>query len=1061
VATAVGATAPTQTVALTFTQGAVLGSIQVLTQGAANLDFTAAAGAASSNTCTVGATYTAGQACVVSVSFTPKAPGARLGAVVLYDNSATPMLLATSYIGGTGTSGQGLFTAGISANVAANLDTARGVSVDAAGNIYVSEQNNGNVDKFAAGTGVETVLTAAGDSPTGTVVDGAGNLYFGSANDGTIYELAGGTGNPVAIASGWNPDNVLLVDGAGNLYSPDENTGAIYEIAAGTRTVTTILPSGQIGRIVGMAIDANGNLYAADFNNNAMFSIEPGSSTATLLFSGNGLANPHGVAIDSAGNLYVTNYSGDGNVQRYAAGTYTQTELPTGSAYYGIAIDSNGNLLTLDGSDVTSYTHTGTSTVSFASTAVGTTTADSVTGFENDGNAALTIASVASTTGFPLNATDTTCAVGSLAAAGSCNLAASFSPATPVAQTGDINISDNTLNVAGTLQQVPLTGNGMAGIPVVTASRATISYGTVSATLSATLAFSGSITPTGALTFQVDGGAAVAAVCIGSTSPETCIATYPTATLTATTHSIAATLATDVNYDTASGTATLNITAIAPTIGFSVGSQTYGAAPFTVAATSNSAGAFTYTLVSGNATVTGAGLVTLTGIGPVTLQVAQIAAGNYTAAVQTATFTVNAAAPAISFNVAAQTYGAAPFTATSNSTGAFTYKVMSGNATVTSTGLVTLTGIGPVTLQVAQAAADNYVSGTQTATFSISAEKPTIAFNVASAIYSATPFTVSATSNSTGAFTYTVVSGNATVTSAGVVTLTGVGPVTLQATEALAGDYTASTAQASFTVSQAGTTTTLTASSATIHPNQTVTLTAQVTPSTSGTPSGSVTFYVNGTILMNVRTTAGVAQLTTLLPPGETAAITAVYSGDGNFTTSMGATSVVVGAFDFTLTGTGASAYTVAPGVAAVYGFALAPLYGSYAGPVSFTVTGLPAGAVASITLSTVAAQGGPTTVEMTVQTAPPIARNSGGPLGRGVMLALLLLPFGMKRSVRKKLKGPMLPTLLLLVGMTAAMTGCGSSNGFLLQTPQTCTLTVTATSGSLVRTQTVTLIVQ
>jgi hypothetical protein len=175
----------------------------------------------------------------------------------------------------------------------------------------------------------------------------------------------------------------------------------------------------------------------------------------------------------------------------------------------------------------------------------------------------------------------------------------------------------------------------------------------------------------------------------------------------------------------------------------------------------------------------------------------------------------------------------------------------------------------------------------------------------------------------------------------------------------------------------------------------------------------------------------------------------------------MGATSVVVGAFDFTLTGTGANAYTVVPGVAAVYGFALAPLYGSYAGPVSFTVTGLPAGAVASFTPSTAAALGGPTTVEMTVQTAPPIAHNSGGPLGRGVMLALLLLPFGMKRSVRKKLKGPMLPMLLLLVGMTSAMTGCGSSNGFLLQTPQTYTLTVTATSGSLVHMQTVTLIVQ
>jgi hypothetical protein len=265
-------------------------------------------------------------------------------------------------------------------------------------------------------------------------------------------------------------------------------------------------------------------------------------------------------------------------------------------------------------------------------------------------------------------------------------------------------------------------------------------------------------------------------------------------------------------------------------------------------------------------------------------------------------------------------------------------------------------------------------------------------------------------------------------------------------------------------VSQAGTTTMLTASSAAIHPNQTVTLTAQVTSNTSGTPTGSVAFYVNGTILMTVPTTAGVAQLTTLLPPGETAAITAVYSGDANFTTSTGTISVVVGSLDFTFTNTGASAYTAAPGAVASYSFALAPLYGSYAGPVSFTVTGLPAGAVASFTPSSVAADGGAVPVTMTVQTASAMAHNDNygnSPLGRGVVLALLLLPFGMKRKLREKLRGRMLLLVLLLAGTTAAMTGCGSNSGFILQSPGTYTLTVTATSGTLQHSQIVTLIVQ
>jgi hypothetical protein len=97
----------------------------------------------------------------------------------------------------------------------------------------------------------------------------------------------------------------------------------------------------------------------------------------------------------------------------------------------------------------------------------------------------------------------------------------------------------------------------------------------------------------------------------------------------------------------------------------------------------------------------------------------------------------------------------------------------------------------------------------------------------------------------------------------------------------------------------------------------------------------------------------------------------------------------------------------------------------------------------------------------MAVQTTAPMAQNRGGPLGHGIVLALLLLPFSMKRTVRVKLKGRMLLLALLLAGMTAAMSGCGSSNGFLLQSPQTYTLTVSATSGTLVHSQTVTLNVQ
>jgi hypothetical protein len=248
-----------------------------------------------------------------------------------------------------------------------------------------------------------------------------------------------------------------------------------------------------------------------------------------------------------------------------------------------------------------------------------------------------------------------------------------------------------------------------------------------------------------------------------------------------------------------------------------------------------------------------------------------------------------------------------------------------------------------------------------------------------------------------------------------------------------------------------------------------VTLTAMVAATIAGTPTmpmGTVTFFDNGVQLGTaVNVVNGVATLTVpSLPSGATDSITATYSGNGNFLGgTSSSTTVTVASLDFTFSNTGTSAYTAAPGAVASYSFALAPLHGSYAGPVSFTVTGLPAGATASFTPDSVAVGGGATSVVMTVETASAIARNhnGGNPFGRDIVLAFLLLPFVANRSVREKMKGRMLLLVLLMAGLTATLTGCGSTGGFTLQRPQTYTLTVTATGGSVQHSLTTTLIVQ
>jgi hypothetical protein len=94
-----GATTPapcSNTLTLTYnvTASGTLGTSQVLTVGAPNLDFTLASGSTCSGSVTVGNT------CTVNVTFAPLAPGLRKGGVEIIDSSGN--VLANTYINGIG-----------------------------------------------------------------------------------------------------------------------------------------------------------------------------------------------------------------------------------------------------------------------------------------------------------------------------------------------------------------------------------------------------------------------------------------------------------------------------------------------------------------------------------------------------------------------------------------------------------------------------------------------------------------------------------------------------------------------------------------------------------------------------------------------------------------------------------------------------------------------------------------------------------------------------------------------------------------------------------------------
>jgi subtilase family serine protease len=175
--------------------------------------------------------------------------------------------------------------------------------------------------------------------------------------------------------------------------------------------------------------------------------------------------------------------------------------------------------------------------------------------------------------------------------------------------------------------------------PTVSVSAVSIGFGTASANLAANIVYTGSgVAPTGGLTFKVDSGTTVTATCVGSSSPLTCtFSGYNTTGLAVGAHTITATTIADLNYAVATGSNTLTV---GQTIVFTVANHHTQDSPFTVAATSSSSGAFTYSVVSGPATIAGS-TVTLTGAaGTVVLQASQAASGSFAAGMQNASFLV-------------------------------------------------------------------------------------------------------------------------------------------------------------------------------------------------------------------------------------------------------------------------------------------------------------------------------------------------------------------------------------------------------------------------------------
>jgi sugar lactone lactonase YvrE len=440
----------TGTVTFTFTGTQAISSVSVVTQGSTALDFQI--NSASPGNCTT-VTPSTGGTCTVGVKFTPLAAGNRYGAALLVSSGS---VIATGYLSGVGSGGQLINpTATLSTTYYNGSSTVRGLSVDAAGDLFAALQSTGTLYKYPAGSTSPTTLTSSIPSISATAVDGAGNVFAVSTSSTSVYEFVGGTGSPSSIATlPGNADNNISVDAAGNLYTTDVSNGSIYKVAAGTHTVSTLYTGSS--RTYGAQVDAVGDVYVVGTSNGKLSELVSGNSSLTTLVSG--LSSPTVVSLDPAGNILVC--VGNTTLVSYAPGTYAATTLAP-PCYQGMAVAPTGTIYVgATNTSLASYTRSAPAFTA-STTAVNSTSSQQTVTVQNIGTAAATATGLA-TSGPATQGPGTTCTSStSLAINATCVLGLQFSPtANSTPQTGTLTFSGSNFTsfaptIRGTVSGYP------------------------------------------------------------------------------------------------------------------------------------------------------------------------------------------------------------------------------------------------------------------------------------------------------------------------------------------------------------------------------------------------------------------------------------------------------------------------------------------------------------------------------------------------------------------------------------------------------------------------------
>lgn len=382
-------------------------------------------------------------------------------------------------------------------SIGTGLSAPAGVAVDAAGDVLIADTGNDRIVEVPVVSGTLSnsaqivavsgkIAGSALSSPEGVSVDAAGNLYIADTGNNRVVLVPWNgsfeTSAAMEIGSGFKAPEAVEADDSGNVYIADSGNGKVERVPWPVSLGQVQLIAASLSGPSALALDASGSLYVVNAGNQQILRIpnESGSLVQNDAVDVTaGIQAPWGLAMDGAGDLYVTDNT---NAAAWEV-TRTSTTLtfgfvaPSGtSSEQDATVSSSGNeALTFN----SPYYSASGATTDFT---IGTTSSSACT---NSGTVP-----VGRTCAFGATFTPAADASGALTDSLTFSSNAENGSAEQVVLSGTSAIVESTATTVAITS--PSSGSPYAGQPITLSATVTSSTGT----------------PTGSVTFRVDGQSA-------------------------------------------------------------------------------------------------------------------------------------------------------------------------------------------------------------------------------------------------------------------------------------------------------------------------------------------------------------------------------------------------------------------------------------------------------------------------------------------------------------------------------------------------------------------------